>query len=90
MAQWAGAQVAATAFWLTSNNQLEGTIGRVADMAHTRSFITCRSYQPYVDSHRAINANNIHLLLRLNMENLKPTLLVILRLGGYNGMARQN
>ena len=44
MAQWAGAQVAATTVWLTSNRQLEGTIGRVADTAHTGSFITRRSH----------------------------------------------
>ena len=31
-------------FWLTSNRQLEGTIGRVADTAHTRSFITRHSH----------------------------------------------
>ena len=91
MVQWAGAQIAATTVWLTSNHQLEGTIGRVADTAHTGSFITRHShFQPSVDSHRAINANDIHLLLWSNMENLKPTLRVILRLGGYNGMARQN
>ena len=42
--QWAGAQVAATTVWLTSNRQLEGTIGRVADTAHTGSFITRRSH----------------------------------------------
>ena len=44
MVQWAGAQVAATTVWLTSNRQLEGTIGRVADTAHTGSFITRRSH----------------------------------------------
>ena len=44
MVQWAGAQVAATTVWLTSNSQLEGTIGRVADTAHTGSFITRRSH----------------------------------------------
>ena len=42
--QWVGAQVAATTVWLTSNHQLEGTIGRVADTAHTGSFITRRSH----------------------------------------------
>ena len=44
MAQWVGAQVAATMVWLTSNSQFEGTIGRVADTAHTGSFITRRSH----------------------------------------------
>ena len=91
MAQWVGAQVAATTVWLTSNSQLEGTIGRVADTAHTGSFITRRSHlQPSVDSHRAINANDIHLLLWSNMENLEPTPRVVPRLGGYNGMSRQS
>ena len=33
--QWAGAQIAATTVWITSNSQLEGTIGRVVDTAHT-------------------------------------------------------
>ena len=33
--QWAGAQIAATTVWLILNSQLEGTIGRVADTAHT-------------------------------------------------------
>ena len=62
MAQWAGAQVAATV-WLTSNRQLEGTIGRVADTAHTGSFITRHNhFQPSVDSHRAINTNDIQLI----------------------------
>ena len=42
--RWAGAQVAATTVWLTSNNQLEGAIGRVADTVHTGSFITRRSH----------------------------------------------
>ena len=89
MAQWAGAQVAATMVWLTSNSQLEGTIGRVADMAHTGSFLTRHShFQPSVDSHRAINANDVHLLLWSNMENLKPTPRVVLRLGGYNDMTQ--
>ena len=40
MVQWEGAQVAATTVSLTSNCQLEGTIGRVAGTAHTGSFIT--------------------------------------------------
>ena len=44
MVQWEGAQVAATTVWLTSNSQLEGAIGRVADTAHTGSFITRRSH----------------------------------------------
>ena len=115
----AGAQVAATIVWLTSNSQLEGTIGRVADTAHTGSFITRRShlnllwiitsltYQvksiqyilyyilfsskeqllwfascPMQDSNRSIS--------RLIMENLKPTPQLVLRLGGYNDITRQN
>ena len=44
MVQWEGAQVAATTVSLTSNCQLEGTIGRVADTAHTGSFITRRNH----------------------------------------------
>ena len=58
MAQWAGAQVAATAIWLTSNNQLEGTIGRVADTVHTGSFIT---------RHRNLNLPWIHIALSTSM-----------------------
>ena len=90
MAQWISAQVAGTTVWLTSNSHLEGTIGRVADTAHTGSFINPpQSPQPSVDSHRAINTNDINLLLWSNMENLKPTPRVVLRLGGYNDMTRQ-
>ena len=44
MAQWIGAQVAGTTVWLTSNSQLEGTIGRVADTVHAESFITRRNH----------------------------------------------
>ena len=44
MDQWKCAQIAATTIWSTSNSQLEGTIGRVADTAHTGSFITRRSH----------------------------------------------
>ena len=55
MAQWAGAQVAATTVWLTSNRQLKETVGRVADTAHTGSFITRRSHLNLsVDLHRII------------------------------------
>ena len=42
--KWAGAQVAITIVWLTSNSQLEGAIGRVADTTHTGSFITLRGH----------------------------------------------
>ena len=60
MVQWAGAQVTASTVWLTSNRQFEGTIGRVADTAHTGSFITRHSHlKPSMDSHRAINTNDI-------------------------------
>ena len=55
MAQWAGAQVAATTVWLTSNRQLEGTIGRVADMAHTGSFITRRGHLNILWIHIALS-----------------------------------
>ena len=44
MAQWIGAQVTRTRVWLTSNSQLEGTIGRVADTVHAESFITRRNH----------------------------------------------
>ena len=53
--KWAGAQVAATTVWLTSNSQLEGTIGRVADTAHTGSFITRHSHLNLLWIHIALS-----------------------------------
>ena len=80
-------------FWLTSNHQLEGTIGRVADTAHTGSFITRRSHLNLLWIHIVLSTPMIYKLCRFisrsNMENLKPTPRVALRLGGYNGMTRQ-
>ena len=77
MAQWAGAQVAATTVWLTSNRQLEGTIGRVADTAHTGSFITRRSHLNLLWIHIVLSTPMIYKLCRFisrsNMESLKPT-----------------
>ena len=77
MAQWAGAQVAATTVWLTSNSQLEGTIGRVADTAHTGSFITRRSHLNLLWIHIVLSTPMIYKLCRFisrsNMESLKPT-----------------
>ena len=77
MAQWAGAQVAATTVWLTSNSQLEGTIGRVADMAHTGSFITRHSHLNLLWIHIVLSTPMIYKLCRFisrsNMESLKPT-----------------
>ena len=60
MAQWVGAQVAATTVWLTSNSQLEGTIGRVADTAHTGSFITRRSHLNLLWIHIALSTLMIY------------------------------
>ena len=60
MVQWAGAQVAATTVWLTSNRQLEGTIGRVADTAHTGSFITRRSHLNLLWIHIALSTPMIY------------------------------
>ena len=62
VAQWAGAQVAATTVWLTSNHQLEGTIGRVADTAHTGSFITRRSHFNLLWIHIALSTPMIYTL----------------------------
>ena len=77
MAQWAGAQVAATTVWLTSNHQLEGTIGRVADTAHTGSFTTRRSHLNLLWIHIVLSTPMIYKLCRFiswsNMESLKPT-----------------
>ena len=60
MDQWVGAQVAATTVWLTSNSQLEGTIGRVADTAHTGSFITRRSHLNLLWIHIALSTPMIY------------------------------
>ena len=88
--KWAGAQVAATTVWLTSNHQLEGTIGRVADTAHAGSFITRRSHLNLLWIHIVLSTPMIYTLCRFisrsNMENLKPTPRVTLRLGGYDDM----
>ena len=93
MAQWVGAQVTVTTVWLTSNSQLEGTIGRVADTAHTGSFITRRSHLNLLWIHIVLSTPMIYKLCRfisrLNMENLKLTPRVILRLGGYSDMTRE-
>ena len=93
MAQWAGAQGAATTVWLTSNIQLEGTIGWVADMAHTGSFITRRSHHNLLWIHIVLSTPMIYKLCRFiswsNMENLKPTPRVTLRLGCYDDMTQQ-
>ena len=62
MVQWAGAQVAATTVWLTSNRQLEGTIGRVADTAHTGSFITRRSHLNLLWIHIVLSTPMIYTL----------------------------
>ena len=62
MAQWVGAQVTATTVWLTSNSRLEGTIGRVADMAHTGSFITRRSHLNLLWIHMALSTPMIYTL----------------------------
>ena len=80
-------------FWSTSNNQLEGTIGRVADTAHTGSFITRRSHLNLLWIYIVLSTPMIYKLCRFisrsNMENLKPTPRVALRLGGYNDMTQQ-
>ena len=77
MAQWAGAQVVAATVWLTSESQLEGTIGRVADTAHTGSFITHHSHLNLLWIHIVLSTPMIYKLCRFihsqNMENLKPT-----------------
>ena len=48
-----------------------------------------QSLQPSVDSHRAMNTNDIHLMLWSIWRISKPTPRVVLRLGGYNGMTQQ-
>lgn len=91
--QWAGAQVAAITVWLTSNHQLEGTIGRVADTAHMGSFITHRSHLNLLWIHTVLSTPMIYKLCRFisrsNMESFKPTPQVTLRLGGYDDMTQQ-
>ena len=62
MAQWEGAQVAATTVLLTSNHQLEGTIGRVADTAHMGSFTTRRSHLNLLWIHIALSTPMIYKL----------------------------
>ena len=93
IAQWAGTQVAATTVWITSNSQLEGTIGRVANTAHTRSFITHRGHLNLLWIHIVLSTPMIYNLCRFksrsNIENLKPTPRVTLRLGGYDHMNQQ-
>ena len=90
MVQWTCTQIAATTVWSTSNSQLEGTIGRVADTAHTGSFITWRNHLNLLWIHIVLSTPMIYKLCRFisrsNMENLKPTPRVILRLGVYNDM----
>ena len=64
MVQWAGAQIAATIVRLTSNSQLEGTIGRVADTAHTGSFITRCSHLNLLWIHIMLSTPMIYKLCR--------------------------
>ena len=75
--QWAGAQVTDATVWLASNHQLEGTIGRVVDMAHTGSFITRHSHLNLLWIHIVLSTPMIYKLWRIisrsNMENLKTT-----------------
>ena len=78
MAQWAGAQVAATTVWLTSNNQLEGTIGRDADTVHTGSFITRRSHLNLLWVHIALSTPIIYTfcygqIRRISRQHLKSS-----------------
>ena len=77
MVQWVGAQVAATTVWLTSNCQLEGTIGRVADTAHTGSFINRHSHLNLLWIHIVLSTPMIYKLCRFisrsNMESFKAT-----------------
>ena len=47
-------------FWFTSNRQLEGTIGRVADTARTGSFITRRSHLNFLWIHIALSTSMIY------------------------------
>ena len=77
MHQWTCAQIAATIVWSTSNSQLEGTIGRVADTAHTVSCTTRRSHLNLLWIHIMLSTPMIYKLCRFisrsNMESLKPT-----------------
>ena len=93
MDQWTCAQIAATIVRLTSNSQLEGTIGRVADTAHTGSFITRRSHLNLLWIYIVLSTPMIYKLCRFisrsNMESFKLTPRVTLRLGGYDDMTQQ-
>src|SRR3954463_12122658 len=93
MDHWAGGQVAAATVWLTSNHQLEGTIGRVADTVHTGSFTTRRNHLNLLWIHIVLSTPMIYKLCRFlsrsNMESFKPTLRVTLRLGDYDDMTQQ-
>src|SRR4051812_24448465 len=93
MGKWAAAQVTAATVLLTSNHQLEGTIGRVADTVHTGSFTTRRNHLNLLWIHIVLSTPMIYKLCRFisrsNMENLKPTPRVTLRLGGYDDMTQQ-
>ena len=64
-------------FWLTSNRQLEGTIGQVADTAHTGSFITRRSHLNLLWIYIMLSTPMIYKLCRFiswsNMKSFKPT-----------------
>ncbi len=62
MDQWTCAQIAATTVCSTSNSQLEGTIGRVADTAHTGSFITRHSNLNLLWIHIALSTSMIYTL----------------------------
>ena len=77
MAQWTCAQVVVTIVWSTWNSQLEGTIGRVADTAHTGSFMTRCSHLNLLWIHIMLSTPMIYNLCRFtsrsNMESLKPT-----------------
>ena len=80
-------------FGKTSNNELEGTIGRVADTAHTGSFITRRSHLNLLWIYIVLSTPMIYKSCRFiswsNMKSFKPTPRVTLRLGGYDDMTQQ-
>ena len=90
MAQWAGAQVAATTVLLTSNRQLEGTIGRIADTAHMGSFTTRRSHLNLLWIHIVLSTPMIYKLCRFISRSKygesQQLLESPLRLGGYDDM----
>ena len=74
MVQWTCTQIAVTTVWLTSNSQLEGTIGRGADTAHTGSFITRRSHLSLLWIYIALSTPMIYTFCYgQSMENLKTT-----------------